>query len=161
MKNWFNSLQTREKQLMIAATVVVVLFIFYLFIWLPIDKNTQRLNRQLASQKITLAAMQQMAPRIRTLQQSGSKSARRSSNASLTALIYQTGQSRLKGAQLKRVEEGQQHSVRVWIEKVAFDDMLFWLESLRNQYGIDVDSIVAEREAEPGLVNVRLTLKQS
>jgi general secretion pathway protein M len=105
--------------------------------------------------------MQQMAPRIRILQRSGATSARRSSSASLTALIYQTGQSRLKGAKLKRVEEGQQHSVRVWVENVAFDDLLLWLGNLRKQHGIDVDSIVAEHEAGPGLVTVRLTLKQS
>ena len=161
MKNWFNSLQARERQLVILAGVVVAVFFFYVFVWQPLDKNTTRLSGLVERQKKVYSAMLQMAPRIQSLQRVSKTSRTVNTNTSLTALIYQTGQAKLKGAQLKRVEEGQKRSVRVWVEKVAFDDMLLWLEELSKQYSISVDSLVADREAEAGRVNVRLTLKQS
>jgi general secretion pathway protein M len=161
MKSWFNSLQLREKQFLIAGSTVVAAFMIYLLIWVPFDRNTKKLERQIENNKEIYANMQQMAPRIRALQRNGGKVSRQSSTASLTSLIYQTGQSRLQGAQLKRVEEGQKRTVRVWIEKVAFDDMLIWLETLQKRHGINVDSFVADKQAEAGRVNVRLTLKKS
>ena len=59
---------------------------------------------------------------------------------------------------LKRVEEERQHTVRVWIEQVAFDQLIVWLDSLQRKYAITTASLVVERLDQPGRVNVRLIL---
>lgn len=161
MKAWWRGLQARERQLIVVATVVVVLFVGYTVIWSPLQKNTQRLTRQVESQQQQLVLMKQMAAKIKVLSQRNATATPRASSSSLTALIYQTGQSRLRGAELKRVEEGQNNSVRVWIEKAAFDDLVLWLDALYRSQGLSVDSFVADNQPEAGRVNVRLTLKAS
>jgi len=161
MKAWWNGLQSRERQLILVASVIVLVFAVYTFAWAPLQKQTKRLTRQVETQQQQLAAMQQMAAKIKLLGKFGKGTSRKTTTSSLTALVYQTGQKTLRGAQLKRVEEGQKRSVRVWVEKVAFDDMLIWLEKLQKTHGVSVDSFVAERQSEPGRVNARLTLKAS
>ncbi|MGD8742418.1 MAG: type II secretion system protein GspM, partial [Granulosicoccaceae bacterium] len=89
----------------------------------------------------------------------GSGAVARQSFGSLLGVINSTARPVLKDAVLKRVEEDRANSVRVWIEAVAFDDLLLWLGDLQRGYGITASSLSAERLGKPGRVNARLILR--
>ncbi len=52
-----------------------------------------------------------------------------------------------------------ENGLSLWLNKVAFNDVVLWLERLDKRYGISVKEIAVEREANKGLVNVRLVLQ--
>ena len=66
-----------------------------------------------------------------------------------------------KGIQVsfKRYEPVGDNGLSLWLENVAFNNVIRWLERLDKRYGITVQDIAVERQQEQGLVNVRLVLQ--
>ena len=66
-----------------------------------------------------------------------------------------------KGFQLsfKRYEPVGDNGLSLWMENIAFNNMIRWLERLDKRYGITVQDISVERQQAKGFVNVRLVLQ--
>ena len=159
MKQWYAGLNSRER-LIVSGGVIVLGFIFvYLLIWEPLVSKRAQLQTSVEAQRNTYVWMQSAASQIKKL--SGRSNARKKHTGSLLGTINKTAKTTLRGAILKRVEEDRQQGVRVWIERVAFDDLMRWLGQIQQQYGIRVSSIVSERHTKTGRVNARLILQRS
>jgi len=50
--------------------------------------------------------------------------------------------------------------VRVQLEAAPFDTLVTWLAALDERYGLAVDSITVDRNAQPGTVNASITFSQ-
>lgn len=157
MKNWFTGLSIRERRSVAVAALVLLILLVYIFVWEPLSNQRAQLQTSLQAQRHTYAWMQQAAAEIRQL--SGQAADVKKHSGSLLGTINSTAKPLLHGAILKRVEEDRQRGVRVWIEEVAFDDLILWLGQIEQEYGIHVSSLVSERHATAGRVNVRLILQ--
>jgi general secretion pathway protein M len=62
------------------------------------------------------------------------------------------------GLTIKRYEPGGQ-GLNLWFEQVPFNQVVQWLEALQREYGIIAIEFSASRRDEPGMVDVRVTLK--
>lgn len=158
MKQWFAGLHARERRIVSGAVVVLLIILVYVLVWEPLSNKRAQLQTSLQAQRNTYAWMQQAAREIRQLSRQGAGAKKQS--GSLLGMINSTAKPVLRGATLKRVEEDRQQGVRVWIEQVAFDDLVRWLGQIEQQYGIRVSSLVSERHNKAGRVNVRLILQQ-
>jgi general secretion pathway protein M len=159
MKQWFAGLNNRERRIVSGGAIVLLIILVYLLIWEPLSSRHAELQKSVQAQRNTYAWMQQAAHEIRQL--SGKAASIKKQSGSMLGTINNTAKPVLRGAILKRVEEDRQQGVRVWIEQVAFDDLIRWLGQIQQQYGIRVSSLVSERHAKPGRVNVRLILQRS
>jgi general secretion pathway protein M len=158
MKQWFAGLNTRERRIVSGAVIVLLIILVHVLVWEPLSNKRAQLQTSLQAQRNTYAWMQQAAREIRQLSRRGAGVKKQS--GSLLGMINSTAKPVLLGATLKRVEEDRQQGVRVWIEQVAFDDLVRWLGQIEQQYGIRVSSLVSERHSKAGRVNVRLILQQ-
>jgi general secretion pathway protein M len=158
MKHWFAGLNNRERRIVSGGAIVVLIMLVYLLIWEPLSSSRAQLQTSVQAQRNTYAWMQQAAHEINQL--SGRDAGNNKPTGSLLGTINNTAKPVLRGAILKRVEEDRQQGVRVWIEQVAFDDLIHWLGQIQQQYGIRVSSLVSERHTRPGRVNVRLILQR-
>ncbi len=159
MKQWWSSLNAREQRILMAAAAVLLVLAVYLFAWEPLVKERSRLQGSIEKLQADKTWMQQAASQVKKLRRDGAVA--RQPVSSLLGVINSTAKPVLKGAELKRVEEDRSAGVRVWIEQVAFDDLVIWLGDLKKRYGIDASSVSVERIAKPGRVNVRLILQVS
>jgi len=156
IKTFLAGLQPRERQLVIGAAVLLIVFIAYLLLWQPYGgKHLRDLQDNVTEQRATLAWMQQAAVRAQQLR---GNSAPAAGGQSLMTLIDQTAQSNDLSAAMKRIEPAGDRSVRVWIEQAPFDTLTAWLEVLNRSHGVHVQTITLDREAGPGRVNARITL---
>jgi general secretion pathway protein M len=137
---------------------MLLILLVYVLVWEPLSSSRAQLQTSVQAQRNTYAWMQQAAYEIRQL--SGQSASVKKPTGSLLGTINNTAKPVLHGAILKRVEEDRQQGVRVWIEQVAFDDLIGWLGQIQQQYGIRVSSLVSERHTRPGRVNVRLILQR-
>ena len=48
--------------------------------------------------------------------------------------------------------------MRVWIDEIAFENLLRWVDELEQKQGVRAQTIDLERGEQPGRVNARLTL---
>jgi general secretion pathway protein M len=62
------------------------------------------------------------------------------------------------GLTLQRFEPSGDDAIRVWLEQVPFGQVASWLEMLNTDNGVEIEQASMDRQDEPGLVSVRLTL---
>ena len=158
MKQWFSNLNSRERRIVTSGATVLLVILLYLMVWEPLTSKRDQLKVSVNAQQTNYEWMQQAAAEIRQL--SGKGAGVKKHTGSMLGTINKSAKSLLKGAVIKRVEEDRQQGVRVWIEQVAFDDLLRWLGQIQQQYGIRVSSLVSERHSKVGRVNVRLILQR-
>lgn len=155
MRLWFNQLQARERQLVIAGLIVFGIFLSYQLIWSPLIDRAERLQDQVIKQTKNLKWMKSSLQEVRQFQ----GSARSGQTGPLLSQVEQTAsQSKLQNNIRKIQPEGEQ-GVRIWMDNAGFDDILMWLERLQKQHGIEVTDISVERQPEQGRVNLRLLLE--
>lgn len=159
MKLWFSGLNSRERIIVSGGALALLALMLYLMVWEPLNSKRTQLQTSVQAQRNTYTWMQQAALEVRKL--SGEAVGVKKQEGSMLGTINNTAKSSLGGAILKRVEEDRQQGVRVWIEQVAFDDLINWLGQIQQQYGIRVSSLVSERHSKAGRVDVRLILQRS
>ncbi|MGD8998843.1 MAG: type II secretion system protein M [Granulosicoccaceae bacterium] len=157
MKQWWAKLNSRERRTVLAGAAMLAVLMLYLLAWEPLLAERARLTASVDTLRSDHSWMQKAASELKQLRGSGAVATQRF--GSLLGVINSTAQPVLKDAVLKRVEEDRDNSVRVWIEAVAFDDLVLWLGDLQRRYGITASSISAERLGKPGRVNARLILQ--
>ncbi len=159
MKEWLDSLQPRERHLLLAGLIALTLMIFYLAVWQPISRHYTQLEQRVTQQRETLRWMEQMQPRILALR--GASPPTVASGQSLLTVIDQTAKRNQLGSVVKRIEPAGQSTARVWVEQAQFDSLVLWFDMLQKNYGIRVHNITMEREAIPGSVSARITFEGS
>lgn len=160
MREWFESLDTRQRLILVLGSALLVPFLLWLFLWRPLVGSVDQLQDEVQAQRETLLWMQKAAVEIRSLRgsaqgaQTGGLGGR-----SLLAVVDQSARSAGLGNGLKRIEPESADAVRVRLEGVAFDAVLRWLDELVRQFGVTANMASIEREGAPGQVNMRLTLQ--
>jgi len=150
-------LNPRERLIVVGGGLVLFVVGIYLFAWEPLLEKQQALNSSIKSQQGLHDWMLRSAAEVKSLKGSGRH---KTLNAgAMQSVINRTAKTALPGAVIKRIEKNRQQGIQVWIEQVAFDDMVKWLGNLQQGKGIRVASMVSERTNQVGRVNVRLVLK--
>ncbi len=157
MQQSFNNLNSRERLIVLGGALALLLIGIYLLAWEPLLARQTALNASIKSQQIIYQQMLTSADEVKSLKGSGNYKV--ISASTLQSVINRTAKSALPGAIIKRVEKNRQQAVQVWIDQVAFDDMVKWLGGLQQTKGVRVVALFSERTPQPGRVNVRLTLK--
>jgi len=160
IQHWYQGLQQRERQLVLTASVVIVITLLYLTIWEPIHKGIEDQTQKYQTQADILDWMQAAAIEVRTLKVSGA--AKRSTNSSqpVTLLVENSAATAGLKPYLRKLESTSDKGARVTIDAASFDQVLLWLNTLQTQYGISVSSANLDRDDKAGAVNARMTLNR-
>ena len=162
MKDWFESLESREQIFVGAGAVVVMLALLFAFVWVPLDKGHQALAGSVATWERSLAELRP----LRGLQQApGASRPTTPANARQTPVVIVDRTLRARGLDrsLKRSQPTTGSGIRVEFEAVAFDDLVLWLNDLSTQYAMHVasGSMSTANRAGPGRINATLTLERA
>lgn len=149
MKAWWQQLNNREQGLVGAMSVVFMVFIFYSALWQPINKNLAQASNKLARQQALLAWVEENT----TLYQQAKKSAgKKTFNASISSVANRSAKT-YKLIITRMQPQGD--DLQVWIDSTPFTQLLFWLEHLANNEGLQVKAIDLTPGDKVGEVRVR------
>lgn len=159
MKAWLLSLTQRERVLVLSATAVIALFIFYALIIEPIATTYEKNQRNVAAATETLAWMKSAAKEVKKLR-GGAPALQKPRGKKLAlGLVDRTVRKAGLAQVMKRVQPEGDSGVKVWFENVAFDGLAKWLSVVESKHGLMVSEINVEQiEDKVGLVNVRVLL---
>ncbi len=157
MRAYFENLSKRERYMVVAAALVLLVFLFYVLVWRPIGTRAEALQQRVQGQEKALAWMQQAAVEVKRLRGGGTPTQAR--NESLLSLIERTARERGLSGAVRRVQPEGQHGARIWLEAAGFDDLVLWLHQLADTYGVRISEASVERQPQPGLVNARLLVE--
>lgn len=158
MKEWWHSLQQREQRTLLWGSVGLVLIMIYLLLIEPYQKEMARLQAALAEKRQALATMQRTAAEITALRAQGSGGQLAAGQSLMGVVDSSTKQFNIANT-IKRIQPEGEHTVKVWAEQMAFDELIRWLDELQRRYGVTIHEIAIDSQEQSGRVNLRLELR--
>ena len=156
---WLKSQPPRERMALTAGAIALALLLVYTVALRPLVNSKTSLEAHVAQQQTLLAWMRPVAAQLQSLR--AQQPASLPAGQSLLALVDKSASDAGFGTSLKQVQAAPDGSIKVQLQAVGFDNLVRWLGSLRQQYGINVNEITAQRGAGPGSVDATLTLAAS
>lgn len=154
----YEGLPSRDQKALLALCVAMALAILYFMVWTPAHTFAKDEEASLISGKELLSWIKANEMIAKSLvADTGASSSKVLDSQSLVSTI--NANARKHKIKLKRFEPSGERKVRVWLEKVPFNNVVVWLRDLNSTYNIDVSQISIDRDEKGGLVNVRITLK--
>jgi general secretion pathway protein M len=161
IQNWYQGLQQRERQLVLAASAVIIITLLYLIIWEPIHKGVEDQTQKYQAQLDILEWMQAAATEVKTLKASGASKRRTNSSQPVTLLVEKSAAMAGLKPYLRKLESTSDKGARVTIDDASFDQVLLWLNTLQTRDGISVSSANIDRADKAGAINARMTLNRN
>lgn len=162
MKDWFDSLESREQAFVAAGAVIVIVALIYALLWLPLDKSHRQVQQSVADWEQSLA---ELGPLRALVANAGRETPRGAVDVGQAPIIIVDQTLRNRGLEQyrRRSQPTTSNGIRVELESVPFDELVLWLGDLSDQFGLHVQagSLSAISQAGPGRVNASLTLERS
>jgi len=150
----FAALPSKDRlALTVLGAFLSLLIIVYLLI-LPANRfadDAAKHNQQRAELLVWMQA-NEGAARILSGQNTGQP--RPSQGQSILSLASQSAQAH--NISFKRFEPFAENGLRIWLDNIAFNDMLTWLTQIQKQYGIEVHQISIDRGKSSGMISAKL-----
>jgi len=143
----WQQLNGREKILVSAMTLFVVVFVLNTLIWQPLNASVNKAEKKLARQQQLLSWVEKNTARYQQLNAHG-----KVSHGSLTGIVNQSA--RQKNIIVTRMQP-QGDDIQVWIDEVPFDLLLQWLQQLVSDKGLQIQAIDLSVTDVQGMVRVR------
>ncbi len=156
MSAWWRRQSQRDRAVLSIGAAVVALLLAWAWVWYPLTQSRAALAAEAAQAEADLLWLRSVAPELQRLRTSGTATGLDRAGRSLLALADGTAREAGLGGSLVRIEPAGAGRVNLWFERVPFDAMTTWLETLRRQYGVGVDELVAERATDTGTVDARI-----
>jgi len=158
MKAWFAALSPRER-IIVAGGGGLLIVALLIGSWVSFVNDVERMREVVSEQRVMSQWMETAAQEAAVLRKSGGQKRATNSGGSLLSLVDQTAKRSGLGGAVTRVEPDGSDKVRIRLERVNFDKMMGWLESLQTKHGVSIDSITVDQHQDSGMANVRLSLK--
>ncbi|MBS8239195.1 type II secretion system protein M [Marinobacter lipolyticus] len=156
----YDQLPRRDQQALTVLAVAVFLGLLYFVIWRPVAGYHEQAVSARENAEELLSWMQANEASLERLSEreggGGPAANAPEDGRALMALVTRSaGES---GLSLQRFEPSGSDAIRVWLEDVSFAEVAAWLENLTANHGVVIDQAALDKQDEPGIVSVRLTL---
>lgn len=146
-KSWYLALPQRDQLIVKGVGIFVAAALVFLIVYAPMIKQQRQLESKLDRALVTYNKIADNAHKF--------GGAAGTSSGPILSVVSQ--QARRSGVTLSRYEQDGK-GLRIWVDKVAFDEAIAWLEELQAKNGIRVTQINIDRKDNPGWVDLRATL---
>jgi len=149
MKEHWQQLEQKEKQLISLLIATLLLAGGYWLVWQPLQNDISNTQRKVNVQTQTLADVKAIGQKIINLQ--GGQASRREAG-DLNQLVSRSA--KRNKIMITRIQ-AKEDNLQVWIDDVNFNQFTAWLEQLNKQYGIEIQNIDLSVSDKKGMVKVR------
>lgn len=157
----YDQLPRRDQQALTVLAIAVFLGILYFAVWTPaVSFHDEALDERERSAELLawLEANRESLDRL-----SGNSGGQgdatvdtpEDGRALMSLVTRSAGEA---GLSLQRFEPSGDNAIRVWLEGAPFTEVASWLEQLNTGHGVQIDQASMDRQNDPGMVSVRLTL---
>lgn len=159
MKDWWETLQSRERYMVLVAAVLVSIAILYLAIWSPIASSRDNKQKRVEAKRDTVVWMSQKKQEVEHLKRINPNMFNRSSDGRSLLAIVDTGakQMGIRPA-ITRIEPKGDDKVQLTMEDIAFDYLIVLLGELDRRNNIVVADASFNRSEQVGKITGKVTL---
>lgn len=149
VKLWWQQLNSREKTLVQIMGTAIAIFVLYSLVWQPLNTKLVTAEKTLSSRQDLLTWVEENTARYQAIKPNsrGKKTA-----GSLSSIVNRSAtQHQLTISRM----QPQGENLQVWLESAPFTQLLYWLEHLANNEGLQVQAIDLAQGDNSGEVRVR------
>lgn len=157
LKDWFFSLQPRERAVVAIGGALVLVVAVYLLGLAPFYSAVNARAERVARKDADLAWMRSVGGEVMALNASAT-TAPAPSDESLVVLIDRASRECGLGSALTGQTPSGDNGIRVRLEQAEFDKLVVCLGSLQQAHSVTIESANIDRTAKPGFVNASLVL---
>jgi len=160
MKDWFDSLETRERLFVAVGAFIVAVALLYGLVWAPLDAKHAMLKNDVENWQRSLTELRPLRSAPSIANRPGTNPG---SQQSPIIIVDQTLRSRGLERYRRRSQPTANNGIRVELENVAFDELVLWLGDLSEQYAMHVQagSFGKTSQAGQGRINATITLERA
>lgn len=158
MKDWWLNLALREKQMVAAGSLVIILFLLYEIIWSPLVLMNDNLRIRIQHNRDTLTSMQNTNQLIQHIEKT-SQEKRQKPKESLLGILQTEINKSIFASHVMQLHQAESDAVQFNLTKVDFDKALVFLTSLWKTYNIIVSQMTVTPTGTPGEVMMDVTVK--
>lgn len=159
MKEWFQSLATRERQTVLGGTVTVALLLGYLLIYEPLGVGLTESQAALERKTSEFKQLSDISQKYKMLGPAKRKPTSKSGRSLLAIIDQSSSRVGIKSA-IKRLTPEGESKVRVRVEDVSFDKLVEWLVANSSKNLIHAELFMVRQTEKRGIVNATLLLSQ-
>lgn len=157
LKQGWLGLSPRDRlALGVLAAFVGVLLIIYGAIQ-PAHQYAEEASTYYKEKQRLLGWMKANAGRVKALPQAQLDT---ESDVNQSLLTLASATARNHQIKFKRFEPNGDSELRIWLEKMPFNQLMRWLDLLKSQHNVSVEQLNLDRRELPGTVNARLVLRR-
>ncbi len=160
LQDWYRTLKPRERVIVLAGSVIVVVVALYTLALAPFYKSLHERSERVQRKEADLAWMRSVAGDVRSLgasQPIGSGPA----GESLVVLVDRTARECGVSSALTGQTPNGDNGIRVRLESAAFNVLVKCLGNLQQAHAISIEQATFDKASRPGLVNVSLVLNRA
>ncbi|VAW61387.1 hypothetical protein MNBD_GAMMA08-1719 [hydrothermal vent metagenome] len=157
---WLNTLDQREKYIVIGGAISLAIMLFYLIIWEPITSQYEQQKLHLDSQRQLYSWMKNASAEIRSLKSTGGNNIAKYRNQSIASLADRSAITSGIKSYIEKIDQSKK-GVKVNIKAANFDQIITWLTNLENKYGIIASKVKVETTKTKGAVDAQITLERT
>jgi general secretion pathway protein M len=156
LRVWYAGLQQREQRVVAVGAIALAVLVLVFGILVPLHSAVSNAVTRNEAKREDLAWMRVNGPEIRA----GGNDLPADTGEAPVVLVDRVGREAGLGSALRGTQPSGT-GVRVELEAAPFDELVSWLATLDERYGLSIESITVDRAARPGLVNASITFTQS
>jgi general secretion pathway protein M len=153
VKSYLNSLNEREKWMIIGGGFALILYVYYIFLYSPLSNQVTQKSTQLVDKMTTLQWLQKVR-----LQNRSSQTKQKVTNSQLlTALATHLK----KDPSLKfpyQLQQTASGDVQITFDTVSFNPFIAWLEKMNARYAITVTQFNSEAARTAGMCHLMILI---
>ena len=154
LAQWWQLRSRSERRVLLAVGAVVALALAWLIVWQPLERDSERLARRLASDRAALADARRASDEIAGLTRAPAAPIAADPRAVLDSALAARNL-RTAASTIERLDDDR---VRVTLDSIGFDALAALLDALQRDARLRAVEVVATARVEPGLVRADLTL---
>lgn len=158
MRDRWNNLNLREKQMLSLGSLVIVSLLIYFFLWSPLDSSVSNLRNQIEHDQELLTWMQDANKQIQSIGKTSAPTLR--PKGSLLSTIQKEVNRSPLAKNLNQLHQADNDSVQVSFQKVNFDQLMIWLIDFSKRENLTITQIVITPSHVSGIVTADLILKE-
>lgn len=162
MKNWWLTLSSSERSMLLVSAILMMAFLFYMFIWSPFSEKVFQLQTDVHNNQLLLRWMEQRVPELEKLKHAQVKSNEiktvKKENISLLTLLEQTLKNGSLAYLTPTLKQTIKKQVKVDFKEVPFNNLILWLYKLKDKYAVDVLQINMHATDKAGYIKTDILL---
>lgn len=151
LSHWWQVRTRAERMAGFVGAGFATVAIAWLIVWLPLQRDIDRLTRELAGQRAALASARQQVDTMAGLERMPPAPAR-DARASVDAALARSGH------KASAIDRSADDRLRVTVDAIPFDALAGLLEAMQRDAALHAVDLTAAARVEPGMVRADFTL---